>query len=303
MYTSRSNNSNNGQAYHTANGIEQAIRSSHVPIASNEAEETNALGYRGVLLNKNEIQNWRGTVPIDRYKLNHDPNPEVIKKKSSQPIEYNQDITIKWLRPPTVQSGDIIIKQQPDTILPAAPPMVIRQNAPEPHAPETKIFRELPPTPPPTAPTTVIPVPGKIIEPPRKLIVEKMAPLPPKPENVIIEKWLPYNEAPRRVVYEAAPSVTPEPVKNLIVEWQPTEANIKKRINHVFENADPKEYVTKYGASLLRPSDIPAYADIEQPTLEASLSKRLIGDIEALRVLDPVILDREGLAQYKHYLN
>jgi hypothetical protein len=74
-------------------------------------------------------------------------------------------------------------------------------------------------------------------------------------------------------------------------------------INHVFENADPKEYVTKYGASLLRPSDIPAYADIEQPTLEASLSKRLIGDIEALRVLDPVILDREGLAQYKHYLN
>ena len=137
LYTSRSNNSNNGQAYHTANGIEQAIRSSHVPIASNEAEETNALGYRGVLLNKNEIQNWRGTVPIDRYKLNHDPNPEVIKKKSSQPIEYNQDITIKWLRPPTFQSVDIIIKQQPDTILPAAPPMVIRQNAPEPHAPET----------------------------------------------------------------------------------------------------------------------------------------------------------------------
>ena len=127
IYSSFSNNS----------GIEQAIRTSSVPISSNESEEVNALGNRGVLLNKNEIQNWRGTVPIDRFKLNDDPNPEVITKSSSQPIEYNQDVQIKWLRPPSIQPGDIVIKRQADTVLPAAPPLVVRQHAPEPPAPET----------------------------------------------------------------------------------------------------------------------------------------------------------------------
>lgn len=292
------NHSYNGQTSQTGFDIEQAIRTSDVPIASNEKEEATALGYHGVLINKNDTQNSQ----FNHYKLNIEPNPEVIRKKNSQPIEYNQDITIRWLRPPTVQSGDIVIKQQPDTILPAAPPLVIRQNAAEPHTPETKIYREQPPEPPSVAPTKVINVPGKVIEPPRKVIIEKMAPLPPKPENVIIEKWLPYTEAPRRVVYEAAPKVALEPIKNLLVEWDPVEANVKKRINHVFENSDPKEYVTKYGSSLLRPSDIPYYADIHQSSFETSISNNLVGDIESLKILDSAILDREGLAQYKHYL-
>ncbi len=33
--------------------------------------------------------------------LNHDPNPEIIYRQSSQPIEYDQDIQIRYLKPPT----------------------------------------------------------------------------------------------------------------------------------------------------------------------------------------------------------
>jgi len=39
----------------------------------------------------------------------------------------------------------------------------------------------------------VISIPGRVLDPlPRKVIVEKLAPLPPKPPAVIIEKWSDY---------------------------------------------------------------------------------------------------------------
>lgn len=94
--------------------IEHAIRTATVPIVSNESEEVNALGHRGILLNKSQVQNWSGPVSINQYRLNDDPNPEVITKVSSQPVEYNQDIQVKYLRPPTpAPHGDIIIKELP----------------------------------------------------------------------------------------------------------------------------------------------------------------------------------------------
>ncbi len=93
--------------------IEQAIRNASVPIASNETEEVNALGYRGILLNRSQVQGWNGPVPINQYKLNNDSNPEVVTKISSQPVEYEQDIQVRYLRPPTpAPHGDLIIKEQ-----------------------------------------------------------------------------------------------------------------------------------------------------------------------------------------------
>ena len=94
------------------NNFEQAIRNASVPIASNETEEVNALGFRG------QVQGWNGPVPINQYKLNNDPNPEVITKVSGQPVEYNQDIQVRYLRPPTpAPHGDIIIKEQQVSLL------------------------------------------------------------------------------------------------------------------------------------------------------------------------------------------
>jgi hypothetical protein len=107
FHSGHKNHSNNGHESQTGLDIEQAIRTSNFPIASSVKEEASALGYHGVLLNKNETQNSQ----YNHYKLNTDPNPEVIKKKSSQPIEYNQDIQVRYLRPPTPPpAGDIIIR-------------------------------------------------------------------------------------------------------------------------------------------------------------------------------------------------
>ena len=89
--------------------MEEAIRRSTSPIPTNETEEIEILGYKGVLLNKNEISSHGGD-----YKLNHDPNPEIVYKvTNNKPIEYEQDIQIRYLKPPTPPPpGDLIIKQQ-----------------------------------------------------------------------------------------------------------------------------------------------------------------------------------------------
>ena len=52
-------------------------------------------------------------MPLSNYKLNEDPQPEVVYKTSGQPVEYNQEIQVRYLRPPTPQApGDLIIKQE-----------------------------------------------------------------------------------------------------------------------------------------------------------------------------------------------
>ena len=110
------------------NNFEQAIRNSSVPIASNETEEAEALGHRGILLNRSQLHAWIGSLGLNQYRLNNDPNPEVITKMSGQPVEYNQDIQVRYLQPPTPQPhGDIIIRQQSNTVHQPAPPLIIRQ--------------------------------------------------------------------------------------------------------------------------------------------------------------------------------
>jgi hypothetical protein len=55
--------------------------------------------------------------------------------------------------------------------------------------------------------------------PPRKVIIERLAPLPAKPQSVIIERWLPYNDKlKRKVIFQRAPadSVILKP-KNVII--------------------------------------------------------------------------------------
>ena len=92
--------------------IEEALLRSSEPINVNETEEATALGQRGILVNRNEILNWRGPVPITQYKINDDPNPEIINKTVNQPVEYTQEVQVKYLRPPTPPPpGELIIRQ------------------------------------------------------------------------------------------------------------------------------------------------------------------------------------------------
>ncbi|RMZ96505.1 hypothetical protein BpHYR1_020315, partial [Brachionus plicatilis] len=48
-------------------------------------------------------------VSLDQYKLNSDPNPEVIRKKPSEKIRYQQDLSVRFLEPPKApKPGDIV---------------------------------------------------------------------------------------------------------------------------------------------------------------------------------------------------
>jgi hypothetical protein len=226
--------------------IEDAIINSvGGPLSLNEAEEIEAFGHRGVLVNKQEILNFNGPVPITQYRLNDDPNPEIIRKVNNQPIEYNQDISVRYLRPPTPPpQGDIIIRQESHSVALAAPPLVIRERAPQaPVSSEPIIIREEPPVPPSSFGPKIITLKSKSAElPPRKVVIERLPQLPPKPASIIIEKWLPFPKQRRRVVYEGNHSVNYQVprVKNTIIQWESPQPVIKKGIKYLgIVNADP----------------------------------------------------------------
>ena len=74
--------------------IEAAILRSSVPIDINETEEITVNGQRGIWANKIESENWRGTIPINQYSINEDPNPDIITKRSQQQIVYQQEVSL-----------------------------------------------------------------------------------------------------------------------------------------------------------------------------------------------------------------
>ena len=66
----------------------------------------------GIWANKSEVVNWRGVIPIADYEINQDEQPEVITKRSNQQLVYQQEVAIRYLRPPTPPPpGEIIIQQ------------------------------------------------------------------------------------------------------------------------------------------------------------------------------------------------
>ena len=137
-----------------------------------------------------------------------------------------------------------------------------------------------------------------------------MAPLPAKPQSVIIERWLPYAETKRRVIFQKPLEADPVVVKprNVIVQWEAPRVNIRKEIKYLgVIRANPAEYVSRYGVSLKQSSELPEFVtDIRTPdglVLAANYRynnlHELEGDLQALRLVD---LDREGLAEYRSYL-
>jgi hypothetical protein len=89
---------------HHMSEMEKIILNSTSPISINEREldVVEVFGERGVLTNKDEINNWsKMGVPLSEYTLNNDQNPRVISKKSKRMINYVQDIAIRYLRPNT----------------------------------------------------------------------------------------------------------------------------------------------------------------------------------------------------------
>ena len=81
--------------------VEAAILRSSVPIdlLDSTAEEISVSGHRGIWLNKAEVANWRGLLPISQYTINEDSNPEIITKRTQQNLTYIQELAIRYESP------------------------------------------------------------------------------------------------------------------------------------------------------------------------------------------------------------
>jgi hypothetical protein len=244
--------------------VEAAILRSSVPIEINETEEITVNGQRGIWANKAEVANWRGIIPISQYEINQDSNPEIITKRSQQQIVYQQEVAIRYLRPPTPPApGEIVITQEVNTLTPPAPPLIIRQQPPRPVTPQPLVVREAPPQPPAAVGRKVITISGKRLPPPpRKVVIERLAPLPSKPQSVIIERWLPYSQVKRRVIFQKSSERDAMIVKpkNVVIQWETPQVTVKKEFKDLgVIRANPAEYVQRYGATLKTARELPSF--------------------------------------------
>jgi len=141
--------------------------------------------------------------------------------------------------------------------------LVIRQQPPRPETPAPLIVREAPPRPPAAVGQKVITISGKRLPPPpRKVIIERLAPLPSKPQAIMVERWLPYAERKRRVIFQK--NQVPDPIiqkpRNVVVQWEAPEVQIKTIYKDLgVIRADPNDYVSRYGVSLLSYLQFPEY--------------------------------------------
>lgn len=142
--------SNSALENQTLSDFELAILKSEYPIEVNETQETIVNNQKGILVNREEIENWKGPIQISKYPINDDPNPLVITKESKQKIEYFQQLAIRYLKPQTPPlPSPIVINQESNFLTPPAPPVIIRQLPPKPASLEPLVIREAPPPPPP----------------------------------------------------------------------------------------------------------------------------------------------------------
>jgi len=215
--------------------IEQAILRASNPIEITESEELTVLGQRGIWINRSEVNAWRGDIAITEYRIYEDSNPQIITKKVQQQIEYVQELAIRYLRPPTPPApGEIIITQEPNIATGPAPPLIIRQAAARAETPEPLVIREAPPAPPKPIGQKRVVISGKRIPPPpRKVVIERLAALPSRPQNFIIERWLPYAENKRRVIFNKPTKPDPIPVnpRNVVVQWEAPEVIIRQEVS------------------------------------------------------------------------
>jgi hypothetical protein len=292
--------------------LETAILAAKKPLEIKDPELITFNGESVLWCNKDDSLNWKGNVPITEYKLNDDPEPEIIVKKNNQEVVYEQEIGIRYLRPPTPPPlGEIILRQEKNIPTPPAPPLVIRQVPARPVTPSPLVIREAPPRVPEQVEPKIITISGKKLPPPpRRVVIERLAPLPTKPQSIIIERWLPYVERKRKVIFTKPNE--PDPViakpKNLIIQWEPPSVVIKKSFKDLgIIKANPADYVAKYGDTLRSHEELPQFVRDIRPPIGLTLAAEqltqslpeLEGDLEALSLID---LDENGLADYKGFL-
>ncbi len=229
----------------------------------------------------------------------------MINKK----VCLTQEIKVKYLRPPTPQpSGDIVIRQEANKQSSPAPPIVIRQKPESPDNPAPAVFHEAPPKQPACEKAIEITIPGKLMPPPpRQVVIERLPQVPAKPQQVTVERWLPFAQQKRRVVFQKEKETAcMEKPRNLIIQWEPLQACVKKEfINLGVVECNPDEYVQRYGSSLIESADLPGFIKEIRPPSGVELACNtsgqtgfeLVGDLDALSLVDNETLDRLGLSK------
>lgn len=75
-------------------------------------------------------------------------NPILIKKTPKNPLVYNQNVTLKFLKPPPLSpTGNLYVSFAPDIQMPERKPKHVKHRPHTPFKPRTKIIREAPPEP------------------------------------------------------------------------------------------------------------------------------------------------------------
>jgi hypothetical protein len=307
MLSFGSSSSSSASGY--ASQVEAAILASTNPLEFNATKQMTAAGQTGLWLNESEAASFSGN--LAEYAFAEDANPQVVTKKASASLEYVQELAIRYLRPPTPPApGEIVIKQEGNSLSGPAPPLIIRQVPARPETPEPLVIREAPPQPPAPAGRKLITIGGKRLPPPpRKVVVERLPALPSKPQSVLVERWLGYTSGKRRVIFQkaAADQVVVAP-RNVIVQWEAPSVSVKKEFKNLgVLRASPADYVAQYGASLVQSASLPAFVkEFRTPAglvlaAESSFSGlyELEGDVAALRLID---LNANGLSEYASYV-
>ena len=297
-----------------ASQMEQALYNANAPLSTNETQKISANGVSGIWLNRAESLAWRGPMPLDEYRLNTDANYKIIRKQGRGKTQQVQDIQIKYLKPPVAQpAGDIIIKQESDIQMPAAPPLIIRQQEAPRRGADALVIREEPPAMSRAIPPVTITIPGRrVAPPPRKVIIEKLPAPPPAAQQVLIERWLSPPEQTRRVRFIPGQKLADQAApRNVLIQWDEADVELRQQFRFLgVENSDPAEYKSRYGSSLTRSlpkiannSEVTKYAGPgQQFALNARYGglPRLVGDVDALRLVSD--LERYGLGEYRNQI-
>lgn len=114
-------NSPGGQFYNGANGADPQLQENveqQVPV--NQGQDPN-YGQPGFAEQSNAgiIQQYTGAAGQlaqqqgpNGYKINFDPNPQIIRKHANDAVTYKQEVAVRYLRPPTPPPpGPLIIKE------------------------------------------------------------------------------------------------------------------------------------------------------------------------------------------------
>ena len=98
---------------------QEAAYAQYTRSGAEAASAGGAVGFGGEQANAGLLQQYTGAAGQiaqqqgpNGYKINFDPNPQIIRKQANDAVTYKQEVAVRYLRPPTPPPpGPLIIKE------------------------------------------------------------------------------------------------------------------------------------------------------------------------------------------------